>query len=671
MKLAQTNNKFKSNIDNVESQNFGIGDASVVIDILRNRLYKNKIQTSVQEYICNGRDAMREVGSKRNLEIFAPTKLSPTFRVRDYGPGISPDRMSTVFVNYGASTKRSNNKQTGGFGIGAKSAWSYTDSFTIITYIDGTKRTYVAHTGKRNSGSLDLISTESTKQLNGTEIQIAINTLDIDKFHSAINRCVFFWSTGYAVRGMDLSHHCKGEMFNKYLELNLKGSFLRSISDYYNNDIVCTIDDIPYKLNSFLDKIESLKKIKEIVKGTFIIHMPNGLVEVSANREEISDSDHTIKHLTRLLDQTYNELNTSIQDNFKGITNPYDYVKAFDNYNGKFSLEAYRTFKDYTITKKGTIESPLFKQVKFFKAHVNKKGKLVKNCVNTDTRNRPETFEISLLQKDRLFFNITESAVKVGQRLRKFLENNDNAVLIENSGDNKALQQLIKDLGFKDILKITLPAKSKTTKVKRTSKQICIHRYTGYRKETFHTTIDDNKNKWYYIEMEGNGLPIGYYSSNIKTIERFFDINVCSLSKSSVTLVKKDKNFIELNGFLNKYKPKKDEINSFILKNCKYTHYFNKIKDLKGVNDKDFAFFIDLYKNIHKGDKKMIEKLLPKGVIDKIKNHPDVLSFMKKDQKVKDFIKKYPLIDSLISFEIDKNKDDVVLYMNAKVKGGK
>ena len=49
MKLAKHNNALKTNVE-TESQNFGIGDTSVVIEILRNRLYKHKIRIKTPLY---------------------------------------------------------------------------------------------------------------------------------------------------------------------------------------------------------------------------------------------------------------------------------------------------------------------------------------------------------------------------------------------------------------------------------------------------------------------------------------------------------------------------------------------------------------------------------------------------------------------------------------------
>jgi len=193
MRMETVKNTMKTNVK-VKSKEFGIGDVSAVIEILRSKLYSNPIQTLVQEYLCNGRDAMREINSKKSIQVTVPVPLNPVFKVRDFGPGVNPDRMENVFIMYGASTKRKSNKQTGGFGIGSKIAWAYTDSFTITTFIDGIKRVYCAHIGVNKNGMLDLLSTEKTNERNGTEIQLAVSGDDLHAFKNAIFRATYFWT---------------------------------------------------------------------------------------------------------------------------------------------------------------------------------------------------------------------------------------------------------------------------------------------------------------------------------------------------------------------------------------------------------------------------------------------------------------------------------------------
>ena len=187
MKIAQHSNALETNVE-VKSQDFGIGNASKIIGILRNYLYEHKVRTLVQEYMSNARDAMREAKSNEKIVVTVPNQMNPVFKVRDFGPGITPQRMSKVFIQYGESTKEGTNAQTGGFGIGAKSAWAYTDSFTIISITSGVKRTYVAHTGVNNQGRLDLVDTVDTDEPTGTEIHVAVKSQDLGQFQNAIWR---------------------------------------------------------------------------------------------------------------------------------------------------------------------------------------------------------------------------------------------------------------------------------------------------------------------------------------------------------------------------------------------------------------------------------------------------------------------------------------------------
>src|ERR1017187_6705455 len=93
---------------------FSIGDIETVIEILRNKLYQFPIRTLTQEILSNAKDACWEVGnSEGQIEITVPTKMEPVLKIRDYGPGLSPERVAEVFVKYGASTKRNSATQIG------------------------------------------------------------------------------------------------------------------------------------------------------------------------------------------------------------------------------------------------------------------------------------------------------------------------------------------------------------------------------------------------------------------------------------------------------------------------------------------------------------------------------------------------------------------------------
>ena len=370
MKLNSTIKTFESNNEG-ESTNFGIGDVGMVIEILRNKLYSHPIRTLVQEYISNARDANREVSSTKRIKVTTPTHLSPEFRVRDFGPGISPERMQKVFVLYGASTKRDTNKQVGGFGIGAKSAWSYTDSFTITTFIDGTRRDYIAHIGSSQNGSLDLLNESVTDEDNGTEIKLAINLNDLTSFRRAIERATFFWSDE---EKPEWTHDTKYDFSNQItldnvLIVDTQLEFLE------NERSFLVIDGIPYAsshlFNGEWDKLSGLLSYHS--KCYFKI--PTGLVEIGANREQVSDTKNTksvIKMLSLKLEKAVKE---SIQKQHDEIVTIKDYIStelvSSTLFTGKFEKE----LGDYEIKYYGEIKSKLFQKIKETGVKINLNSK--------------------------------------------------------------------------------------------------------------------------------------------------------------------------------------------------------------------------------------------------------------------------------------------------------
>jgi hypothetical protein len=300
--------KIDSNVEPSKSLNFGISDVRLVVDIL-SKLYAYPIRTLVQEYICNGRDAMREAGTwgKQAIDITVPNTLDPVFKVRDYGVGITPDRMENIFVNYGSSTKRNTNTQTGGFGIGAKSAFSYTDSFTITSFVNGTKYIYVAHLA--DDGGVNLISKEATTQANGVEISIGVKPKDLAEFRGAVQRCVRFWQQPIKFIGSKDIHQ-----LNPTLTLGNMNTY-----DCHGNEsrTVYLIDGIEYDLMQDTNGYSLWKsKENELHSGNSIvtINVSNGHFKIASSRERIENNDDNKLKQDALMEGCNLSINVLIAD---------------------------------------------------------------------------------------------------------------------------------------------------------------------------------------------------------------------------------------------------------------------------------------------------------------------------------------------------------------------
>lgn len=296
--------KIDSNVEPSKALNFGISDVRLVVDIL-SKLYAYPIRTLVQEYICNGRDAMREAGTwgKLPIEITVPNSLDPVFKVRDFGVGISPDRMANIFVNYGSSTKRNTNTQTGGFGIGAKSAFSYTDSFTVTSFYNGVRYLYVAHLG--DEGGVNLISQNNTTQPNGVEISIGVKPKDISDFRNAVQRCVRFWSEPIKFCGSrDITQ----------LKPTLTLGNMTVYPSHGDARTIYLIDGIEYDLMEEQGVAYWQRKENDLHTGDNIValNVSNGHFKIASSRERLENNDDNKAKQNKMLDNCRDEISIVI-----------------------------------------------------------------------------------------------------------------------------------------------------------------------------------------------------------------------------------------------------------------------------------------------------------------------------------------------------------------------
>lgn len=352
MKLPANTVSVQTNNQAIESHEFGIGDVSTIIEILRNRLYSNPIKTLTQEYLSNARDSHREANKDQTpIRVTLPTKLESCLKVRDFGVGLSKERVKEVFVNYGISTKRVDDSQTGGFGLGAKSAWAYSDSFVVVSYYNGTCSTYVAHTGKNKNGNFELINEVATDEPNGVEVQIPVKESDINLFVDAVYRTTMFWEVKPELKGITEVEIPKSYLghFKKYEKENVvilkDDDFTRNLFSTHNlnGKVFLLIDKIPYGISRFQWESEDLKNLTSTIQNDHVlfVSVPNGSVEVAASREEISNDKKNIAKISEISRNAIGVIKNIVDEQFdKEFENLNNYVATFDEVKDTFRLSS-------------------------------------------------------------------------------------------------------------------------------------------------------------------------------------------------------------------------------------------------------------------------------------------------------------------------------------------
>lgn len=309
---------FVDQSSNFEESSFSISeqDMGLVFEILRSKVYENPIGSICREICSNARDANREVGkSLTPIEVEIQEnqivnhheyeriqdseKLSSyNLIISDKGPGISPDRMKNVFLKYAASTKRHSNEFTGGFGLGAKTPFSYTDKFTIETIVNGIKYIYIAVVDESLKGKILLLEEKKTKQENGTSIIIPIKYKDRTTFEKEIIYYTFFWKTRPILKNFTGENRSFFDINVKYTKIDdrvLCASFQdsRVFQLFPSNHWICLIDGIPYKSKNYLDSLSGSFD-RDLLK---ILEFDNSEIDITVNRENLQYTERTEEKL--------------------------------------------------------------------------------------------------------------------------------------------------------------------------------------------------------------------------------------------------------------------------------------------------------------------------------------------------------------------------------------
>lgn len=689
MRIAGHGNKFESN-QQTESQSFGIGDPSVVIEILRNRLYEHKIRTLVQEYMSNARDAHREVKQARRIEVVAPTQLEPTFKVRDFGPGISPDRMANVFVLYGASTKRQNNTQTGGFGIGAKSAWSYADGFIIVSTVDGTKRTYHAHVGASNVGQLDLLETSATKEPNGCEIQIAVNPRDVSEFTSSIQRACYFWNADErpVLKNVTLPDALKTYDLGALSILASNESVPQFVTSGYGRQDMLVVDGIVYNLNrDIMEKVQQLQDLRQEIQGSMIIRIPNGLVQVSASREKLDDSDFTRKGLAKIGTKLLTDVKKHVSDKINAITTVKGFVDTYREMFRTFVMQnnEYKGFKfdgEYLYTSLlGSLQ---------FRRYTVWNDKVKDHSVKGIPFAQIDQIYLATQNENTVTFNRRIRSAAAGVKDVYVIRERPTTVTKQDGtveqlkfdvAPPKAMKDLQTVLGkFRDFHAITFvvpPRTPKAAKAARMASHHPIHFLNGHGRDISDRKIADMvSDSKEYIFMAVSEWQDDAKKSRINEMVREFGGDkgnpkckkpiFIAVSNTVLELIQDEAGFTPYSQWAKDVQITEDLRLRMMGQKAVNTAVIELLSQLDGVKNKKLTKMVDQYKLITKAKGKSYNDV-PDTLVKMFKDDAEYVAFLEQDAELKALVSdQYPLLKHFERYAHAEAKRELTWYLNNK-----
>ena len=321
MKLIHSNSPLIHS-DDMQSSIMGMDSTGMEMATfyLRDKIYSNKIGAVVREYICNALDEHK----KHNINSAVKIKLEKDniYSVRDFAKGLNEHDVRNIFGMYFRSTKSSDNSQTGGFGLGSKAGFCYTDTFYVKSFHQGTATTYACSLGAGQNGvsvGQILKVLEEPTQESGLEVSLEIKDKDVWEFCSQtkhfLSTCL--QSAEFYEKG---NQHTNVEPVKTFKIDDFEFKLIKNpINSHLNNIVFFCMGNVSYK--SYIFSNDFNKKFKnEIVQNHYIIiDIPIGKMSLPISRESFESTPNNQKVLEKI-NNSFEELQTMDAQSIKTLS---------------------------------------------------------------------------------------------------------------------------------------------------------------------------------------------------------------------------------------------------------------------------------------------------------------------------------------------------------------
>lgn len=278
-------------------------------------LYSDPTMAVIREYSTNARDAMIEAGNgDQPIEVSLPNAMSPFFKVRDYGVGLSVEDIRNIYSKYGASTKRSTNEQVGMLGLGCKSALTYTQQFTVRSVKDGQLVLVAISRTEDGSGVMEVVHTSATDEKNGVEISVPVNRTN--DFHWKASEFFRFWEPGTVL--------VDGQTPKSFKDDAVKISDNLYIKHGASNDYI-VMGNVAYRVNSDNPLYSKSSSYGYYSRNFGVVAIvPIGSVNFTPSREDLHYTKHTLKTIDAIRVEVERDLLASVQREVSSQPNARD-----------------------------------------------------------------------------------------------------------------------------------------------------------------------------------------------------------------------------------------------------------------------------------------------------------------------------------------------------------
>lgn len=630
----------------LKQKNFTINASAEAFRILSSGLYQNKARAIVRELGTNAYDSHVAAGKAHiPFVVHIPNYIEPVFKIRDFGTGLTDKQITHLYSSYFASDKTESNDVTGCFGLGSKSPFSYTDSFSIASYQSGRKSKWTAFIDEDGIPAMAYVGSEPTTDADGLEISFAVKTNDINDFKREAEYVYKFFKVRPTIVGASIVWPANNDVFK------FSGNDWKAYNGRYNNNgNIVIMGNVGYPLDWHTAGVSD----RLITSMTIEFDIPIGSVDITASRESLEYTKRTKAYLQQRANEISKEIAEVVGKELDNKTCLWD-ASAFYMENQLFLGNHVRMWngKDITNSYSADTGTPHMDIERRWSGALKKST----NADGFKQYYRQDRKEVKFFIRD--LDKGWERRVKGWMRTNSEVKN---AIVLEPFADTDEQAKFFEVVGCPDesILCSTLPKvkyeknpDSTTTKKKYSG----VFQYNGSNKKSYAWTEDKESTEGYYVPIDGFEPTTMSFYEFIRKVQSLYSLEpdtkgkIFGIRKYALEKIEQDSNWIPLTKALEDATIKREED---IVMACNLDEW-RRVKpfaEFKSINP-DMAAFIKKVKQFEKreSDYDNLYRVLEYTEREK-KKTDEVQKF------IKSLRKDYPLLHHWFKVDIDDENDN-------------
>ena len=327
----------------VGERQFGIAMNAKVYSMMTDKLYHDRIGSTVREVCSNAWDAqkMQSIATGNPIAPFTislPTQVEPHFIVTDTGPGMPDEVAQELYSNLGLSTKEGSNDQIGAFGLGSKSPFSVTDTFSVENTYSGVTHYYLCFKNEGGLPSLLKTGERIEDKPNGVKVIIPASGSNFNEYKTALMRQLIVMEPKPIITNIN-----SFTFIDHLVELEDEDGFILTNCDNYNlrsRHVYAKMGMVLYPI--LLEEAGNASDGIHQMLGSnscLILKFNIGDIEPMPSREALSYTNHTRTNICAVYHKFSALYKARLLEKIRSKTSPLDAYKEMVDIKEKHGID--------------------------------------------------------------------------------------------------------------------------------------------------------------------------------------------------------------------------------------------------------------------------------------------------------------------------------------------